>query len=702
MFKMQKRMLALSFILIATLVAINFYAITGLAQAQVVCAEDYVVQADDTLGGIADKVFGDVLAYPAIFEATNAAGEGYEVIGDPNVIEVGQTLCIPAADDVDALLGTSTISSDTGARVINISPARFFPEGVTVDKLGNFYIGSMDEGRIFKTAPGATEAEPFIEAGANDLVSVLGLYADDATGTLWACSSDADNAQLSGTAPVALKAFDLATGAAKGSYEFPGSGFCNDITIDAAGNVYASDSWSPRILRLPVGGDALEEWVNDAVLGVDMWSLNGLDVDQGQNVLYIVNIATGQLFSIPIAGDGSAGAITEIATSQPLQRPDGLKVVGPNTLAVAESVPGGMSLLSIDGDTATVEVVSTGLNGVATFALNQGSAWLVENQADHFWGPDDAGPDADPPFRLVEIPLNVGAGAGIVNIMPARFFPEGVTVDENGTLYVGSMDEGRIFKAAAGATEAEPFIEAGANDLVSVLGLYADDATGTLWACSSDADNAQLSGNAPVALKAFDLATGEAKGSYEFPDSGFCNDITVDAAGNVYASDSWSPRILRLPVGGDALEEWVNDPVLGVDMWSLNGLDIDQSSNTLYLVNIATGQLFSIPIADDGSAGAITEIQTSIPLRRPDGLKVLDANTLAVAESQPGGISLLTLNGNTAQVRVINTGLDGVATFALYNGSAWVVEGQADHFWGPDSAGPNANPPFRLVEVPLN
>ena len=81
MFKMQIRILALSFILIATLVAVNFYAITGLAQAQVVCAEDYVVQADDTLGALADRFLGDVLAYPAIFEATNAAGEGYEVYG---------------------------------------------------------------------------------------------------------------------------------------------------------------------------------------------------------------------------------------------------------------------------------------------------------------------------------------------------------------------------------------------------------------------------------------------------------------------------------------------------------------------------------------------------------------------------------------------------------------------------------------------
>lgn len=64
------------------------------------CAEDYVVQADDWLSKIAEKMYGDVLAYQVIFDATNAAaaaGGAYDVIADPNVIEVGQTLCIPAA-----------------------------------------------------------------------------------------------------------------------------------------------------------------------------------------------------------------------------------------------------------------------------------------------------------------------------------------------------------------------------------------------------------------------------------------------------------------------------------------------------------------------------------------------------------------------------------------------------------------------------
>lgn len=73
---------------------------------------------------------------------------------------------------------------DFGARVVNMEPARFFPEGSTVDRKGNFYIGSMDMGVIYKATADGKTATPFIGADDGGLVSVLGLYADDATGTL--------------------------------------------------------------------------------------------------------------------------------------------------------------------------------------------------------------------------------------------------------------------------------------------------------------------------------------------------------------------------------------------------------------------------------------------------------------------------------------------------------------------------------------
>jgi sugar lactone lactonase YvrE len=295
----------------------------------------------------------------------------------------------------------------------------------------------------------------------------------------------------------------------------------------------------------------------------------------------------------------------------------------------------------------------------------------------------------------------IDAKTGVILIPGERYFPEGIAVTSNGNFFVGSLFEGCIMKAQAGSSRMEPFIEAGANGLVSVLGLWADEAAGTLWACSSDAGNGRLTGSAPVGVKAFDLHTGAAKGSYNLPGGGFANDLTLDGQGNLYVTDSWTPRILRLRPGGSALEQWINDPQLGVEQWSLNGIDFDRSSNTIYTVNQRAGQLFRIKIEQDGSPGAVTLVRTSGELRRPDGLKVIGFNTLATAEGGAGGMSIISMEGDTAQVCRVSEGLDGVTTFAFYRGSAWVVEGQSDHFWDPDNAGPDADPPFRIVEVPL-
>jgi hypothetical protein len=73
----------------------------------VTCAEDYTVQGNDWLSAIAQKYYGDVLAYTVIVNATNTAAQTdprYTPITDPSRIEVSQVLCIPNAKDAEAML----------------------------------------------------------------------------------------------------------------------------------------------------------------------------------------------------------------------------------------------------------------------------------------------------------------------------------------------------------------------------------------------------------------------------------------------------------------------------------------------------------------------------------------------------------------------------------------------------------------------
>jgi heat shock protein HslJ len=80
-------------------------SVTSLAQQPDPCQAEYVVQAGDWLSKIAEKYYGHPLAYEQIISATNSqSGDKFTTIQNPDLIEPGWVLCIPAADVVAELM----------------------------------------------------------------------------------------------------------------------------------------------------------------------------------------------------------------------------------------------------------------------------------------------------------------------------------------------------------------------------------------------------------------------------------------------------------------------------------------------------------------------------------------------------------------------------------------------------------------------
>jgi sugar lactone lactonase YvrE len=240
-----------------------------------------------------------------------------------------------------------------------------------------------------------------------------------------------------------------------------------------------------------------------------------------------------------------------------------------------------------------------------------------------------------------------------VTIADTAVQAENLTSSRDGTVYFGSMTKGTIYRAAPGASRAEPWILASTAGLTRVLGVLADDRTNTLWVCQNATggrDGAPAAGQ--TALRTFDLKSGAAKGMYPFPpNSGVCNDIALSADGSAYVSESFSGRVHRLKPGATALEVWASDSTIAV----IDGLAF-LADGSLYVNNFMTGKLFRIPVNADGSAGALVPIETSMPLVRPDGLRAVGPKTLLQAEQQ-GRVAELTIDGNRADVRVVKDGL---------------------------------------------
>ena len=81
----------------------------ALAQGEVQCALEVIVQRDDWLSKLADKFYGDIFAYPVIAEATNAKAavdESFARIDDVDFIEIGWKLCIVNIETAEAMLGS--------------------------------------------------------------------------------------------------------------------------------------------------------------------------------------------------------------------------------------------------------------------------------------------------------------------------------------------------------------------------------------------------------------------------------------------------------------------------------------------------------------------------------------------------------------------------------------------------------------------
>ncbi|GMU01498.1 hypothetical protein KH5H1_56180 [Corallococcus caeni] len=260
----------------------------------------------------------------------------------------------------------------------------FYPEGIASGPDGTLYFSSVGTGAIARARPGELGASVFVPG--RPAFGVYGMAVDTAHDTLWACTYDDT---LPPAQPSHLAAYSLTTGAQTLDLVMPGeSGGCNDVTLDAAGNVYATDSFANTIVRLPVGGSQLETWASDAAFEASepgAFTLNGLTWDGG-NTLYVVKTDTGDLFSIAIQPDGSAGAPVAIPVSPALETPDGLEWVDDGRLLVVENSAGRASLVTLAGGSGTKEVLANDFLEPTAVALTQEGAWVLESQLSILFG----------------------------------------------------------------------------------------------------------------------------------------------------------------------------------------------------------------------------------------------------------------------------------------------------------------------------
>ncbi len=297
---------------------------------------------------------------------------------------------------------------------------------------------------------------------------------------------------------------------------------------------------------------------------------------------------------------------------------------------------------------------------------------------------------------LVFIAASAYAAPAITEItLPGtRIFPESITSTPDGTLYVGSLGHGDVSRILPRSTTVVDWIKPGTGGLNQVLGVYADEKSRTMWVCSNNLANK----GEPTAAMAFDLKTGQHKGTYVLPGEGsLCNDIAVAANGTAYFTDTRQGSVLMLKPGSKALEIAAKDPLLA----GADGLAFGEKT-ILYVNSVTAGKLLRLDLGPDGKAKSVVELKLSRPIERPDGMRTIGKNRLLLAENS-GKMSIVTFSGPGLQNAVITTIKEGLVmtpAVTATRGMAWIVEGKLPY--QNDPAYKDKDPGmFKMYAVPL-
>jgi sugar lactone lactonase YvrE len=268
------------------------------------------------------------------------------------------------------------LTQAASAAEILIADAKSQPESMTVAPGGILIVGSASSPFVYKVRPGSTTAEKFVDASAEgEGTFFFGMLADAATNTLWTCQLT----PVPGATPVrrhtALRGFDLSSGTQKIRWNLPGdNSTCNDFAVGPDKALYISDTTNSKIYRLPAGASTAELFLEDrALYGIDgITFLNG--------TLYVNNVFSNNLYRIPVDAAGKAGQPVDIWMDQPIKGPDGMRAAN-GKLLVAENGSGRISVITVNGDKASVTVIKEGLKTPTGVEPAGDTIWIAERGA---------------------------------------------------------------------------------------------------------------------------------------------------------------------------------------------------------------------------------------------------------------------------------------------------------------------------------
>ena len=206
--------------------------------------------------------------------------------------------------------------------VITAARGGFIPEGIEYDQAnGRFLTGSLAEGSIFVIGRDGS-VTPFITDA--ELVSSVGIEADEARDRLLVANSDRSVFQPGNVGQAKLGVFSLTSGeklamvdlaAVIGTPTDPAAYFANDVAVDGEGNAYVTDTRQNVVYKVT---PAYEASVLHRFTGLpEGTALNGIVYHDGG---YLLVVAGANIYKVPVA---NAAGTTQVNVADPVPGQDG-------------------------------------------------------------------------------------------------------------------------------------------------------------------------------------------------------------------------------------------------------------------------------------------------------------------------------------------------------------------------------------------
>ncbi|WP_150612822.1 gluconolaconase [Pandoraea terrigena] len=288
-----------------------------------------------------------------------------------------------------ALAATSLLASNIAtARDITFTAEQTYPESITWSAHQHrFMVGSVRHGTIGKVTPQGNYT-PFIHD--DRLVSTLGLLVDDQRNVLWVTNSDPGAGERTSEAThgklAAVATYDATTGKPLAYYDLssidPGAHLANDLALDANGNAYVTDSFSPVVYRIDAKGQASIFAQDPRFKTGDGFNLNGIAFHH-DGYLLIGNYNSGDLFRVDIH-DPTKIALVKLP--EPLKGADGFDLIDGKHLVVVQNagVDRTVELVSNDGwQTAAIVRTEKSEQSMPTAAVSKdGHVYVLNSRID--------------------------------------------------------------------------------------------------------------------------------------------------------------------------------------------------------------------------------------------------------------------------------------------------------------------------------